>query len=221
MEIKELKLYTQNLEQQIEFYSNTIGFTMVDYSNNHAVFIIGKSIMRIERNENFRPYHFAINIPCNKEYDALEWLKQRVKILRDDANEIQDFDFWNAKAIYFYDTEKNIVEFIARKNMENESNEAFSVNSLLQISEIGVPVNNIEDMYSKLEKITGIPIFDGSFERFCAIGDENGLFICINKQLKDWFPTGDKAYSSEFEVKFIENGIEHTLEFKNAKINQI
>lgn len=221
MKIKEIKIYTKNLEKQIDFYSNSIGLKLIDSSISHAVFSIGKSKMRIEQSENFQPYHFAINIPCNKENEALEWLKQRVKILKDDTNEIQDFDFWNAKEIYFYDTDKNIVEFIARKNMKNESREVFGVHSLLQISEIGVPVNNIEYTYSTLKKITGVPIFDGGFERFCAIGDENGLFICINKFLKDWFPTGDKPHSSEFEIKVVENDILHELEFKNGQINEI
>jgi hypothetical protein len=54
-----------------------------------------------------------------------------------------------------------------------------------------------------------------------AIGDENGLFICINKNKKDWFPTGDKAHSPEFELDFQENGKDHKLEFKNEQIKTV
>jgi len=221
MNIKELKIYTQNLASQVDFYSNVIGLAMMEHSNNQVIFQVGKSRIRIVRNDTFQPYHFAINIPSNKEKEALEWLKKRVEILKDDKTEIQDFDFWNAKAIYFYDPDKNIVEFIARKNMENESKAKFSVNSLLEISEIGMPVDNIEPIFQTLNRITNIEIFDGGFERFCAIGDENGLFICINKQTKDWFPTGDKAYSAEFEIRLMENGHEYELEFVNEEIKTI
>ena len=221
MKIKELKIYTQNLLDQIDFYSNQIGLDLIETSETEAQFMVGKSILKIVKSEKFKPYHFAINIPNNKENEALKWLKERVKILKDGKTEIQDFDFWNAKAIYFYDIDQNIVEFIARKNMKNESKEEFSVNSLLEISEIGMPVNDIETTFSTLKKIANIEIFDGGFERFCAIGDENGLFICINKKIKDWFPTGDKAHSSEFEIKINENGCEYELEFINEEIKAV
>ncbi len=221
MNIKELKIYSQNFLEQVDFYSNKMGLEVIEKSEREAVFQIGKSKFRIVKNEKFQPYHFAINIPCNQEEEALGWLKERLEILRDGENEIQDFDFWNAMAIYFYDADKNIVELIARKNMKNESLEKFSAGSWLEISEIGMPVNDIEKSYKKLKEILNIKIFDGSFERFCAIGDENGLFIGINKQVKDWFPTGDKAHSSEFEIAIEEKGIEYILEFVNEEIKEL
>jgi catechol-2,3-dioxygenase len=221
MKIKELKIYTQNLLEQTDFYSNLIGLDLIKTSEIEAQFKVGKSILKIVKSEKFNPYHFAINIPSNKENEALEWLKSRVKVLKDGNNEIQDFDFWNAKAVYFYDRDKNIVEFIARKNMNNESKAVFSVNSLLEISEIGMPVNDIKTTFSTLKKIANIEIFDGGFERFCAIGDEIGMFICINKKVKDWFPTGDKAHSSEFEIKINENGRDYDLEFINEEIKAV
>lgn len=218
MQIKELKIYTQHFSEQVVFYSNTIGLNLMEKSENQAVFGIGESKLKIVRSDKFKPYHFAINIPCNKETEALKWLKERVEILKDGIHEIQDFVSWNAKAIYFYDKDNNIVEFIARKNLKNTTDEEFDVNSLLEISEIGIPVDDIETTFTTLHTIANLQKYDGGFERFCAIGDENGLFICINKKLKDWFPTGDKAHSSEFEIKFRENGREYELAFVNGEI---
>jgi len=218
MKITELKIFTQNLTNQFKFYSEILGLDVIDYSDEKMTFQIGSSRIQLVKSNRFKPYHFAINIPNNKETEALKWLKNRVEILKDGKSEIQDFDFWNAKAIYFYDADKNIVEFIARKNMQNGSDQDFSVKSLLEISEIGMPVNDIEPIFKSINKITDIEMFDGGFERFCAIGDENGLFICINKHLKDWFPTGDSAYSSDFEIKIIEHGREYKLEFRNQVI---
>ena len=221
MKIKELKIYTNNLLGQIDFYTNKIGLELIERSEFQGVFQIGRSKLTMAQSDQFTPYHFAINIPCNKEIEAIEWLKKRVKILKDGMNEIQDFDFWNAKAIYFYDIDQNIVEFIARKNLKNNSYEGFNVHSLLEISEIGLPVGDIKEAFDVLTKITNIGIFDGGFERFCAIGDENGLFICINKYVKDWYPTGDKANASAFEIKLEENGQPYELVFKNGKIKAI
>lgn len=221
MKIKELKIYTSKLSSQIDFYKNVIGFEIIERSDTEGVFKIGKSRLRIIKSDKFLPYHFAINIPCNKEIEALEWLKARVEILKNGNNEIQDFDFWNAKAIYFYDMDKNIVELIARKNLKNESQENFNVHSMIEVSEIGIPVSDVKSVFDSINQIAHLKKFDGEFERFCAIGDEHGLFICINKDIKDWFPTGDTAYSSEFEIKFEEDGKEYNVEFRNEEIKFI
>ena len=67
-------------------------------------------------------------------------------------------------------------------------------------------------IFTKLEK------YDGDFERFCAIGDDEGLLITINQKLKDWFPTDDKAYKSEFKMEFTQQGKKHFLVFENDKL---
>lgn len=218
MIIQELKIFSQDLTKQISFYSETLGLNIVDRSDNHATFEIGRSILTLIQREQFTPYHFAINIPNNQIIEGLDWLKNKVEILTYKSNEIHDFESWNARSIYFYDMDKNIVEFIARSNLKNERDEHFGFHSLLEISEIGVPVNKIEDVFNSLDRVSHLKVYDGEFERFCAIGDEEGLFICINKDVKTWFPTGDQAYSSEFEVKFIETGNPHHIAFENEVI---
>ncbi|CAM1358586.1 VOC family protein [Tenacibaculum xiamenense] len=221
MKIKRLQIYCSNLNNQITFYTQKIGLTLVEKSNHKAIIQIGNSELTLVKSDKFKPYHFAFNIPSNKEIEALEWLKTRVKILKDGNAEIQDFQSWNAKAIYFYDQDHNIVELIARKNLNNQSTDSFSGDSIFEISEIGLPVNNIESIYKDIHKTTGMAIYSGGLERFCAIGDENGLFICINKQIKDWYPTGDKAYSSSFEIEFIEQDNFFKMVFNNGKIETL
>lgn len=221
MKIKTLKILSSNFEEQVLFYTQTIGLKLLEKSESKAMFAIGTSVLSLVKADESRPYHFAINIPSNQEVQALDWLKQRVDILKDGKNEIQDFDFWNAKAIYFYDKDKNIVEFIARKNLKIENNEKFSAESLLAISEIGLPVNDLKVTYDAICAIAEVPIFSGGLERFCAIGDGQGLFICIDKKIKDWYPTGEKAHSSAFGLSFSEKGKEHALEFKDGKVKAL
>ena len=218
MKIKALKIFSSNFEEQVEFYTKRIGLKLLEQKAGEAMLAIGQSTLTLIKANQSKPYHFAINIPSNQEVEALDWLKQRVEILKDGKNEIQDFDFWNAKAIYFYDKDKNIVEFIARKNLKTESDEAFSSASLLEISEIGLPVSIVEATYQSIQTIANVPIFSGGFERFCAIGDEHGLFICIDKKVKDWYPTGEKAYPADFELSFIQAGVAYALEFKDGKL---
>ncbi len=218
MRIEELKIYTQKLEEQTEFYKNVLGLKLLGKSHDQVTFKMGESILKITYSATAQPYHFAINIPSNKELESLEWLKQRLDILKDGDSEIVDFVSWNAKAIYFYDADQNIVELIARKNLNNTSNVVFDQDSFLGISEIGVPTTNIEDKFTQLNTKCELEIFDGSFERFCAIGDENGLFISINKEIKKWFPTNELAYSSNFETIIMVKENRYKVDFKDDRL---
>ena len=221
MQIKELKIYSPNLKAQADFYTKLLGLTIIQEESNFVSIQMGTSFLKIEYKAETTPYHFAINIPANKDIEALAWLKSKVAILKEGPNEIQDFDFWNAKAVYFYDVDKNIIELIARKNLDNSTGKKFDSGLFLEISEIGLPTLDIEKEYNVLHDLTGIEVYDGGFERFCAIGDENGLFICINKEKKDWYPTNEKAYSSDFEIRFIEKGNEYHFQFKNSELMSI
>lgn len=214
MKIKTLKILTSNLANQIDFYTNTIGLKLISESAFEAKLQVGTTILILKQTTHFQPYHFAINIPANQAAAALTWLSSRVEILKDGTSEIQQFKKWNAEAIYFYDKDQNIVELIARKTLNIQSAEIFSPKSLLSISEIGAPVDDLPAIFESLQSIVSIPIYDGSLERFCAIGDENGLFIFINKTIKDWFPTGEKAYSAPFEIVLEERGEEYRLGFE-------
>ena len=179
MEIKELEIYTSKLDEQITCYQEVLGFEMIENSGSSVLFKVGNSTLKLSCRKKCMPYHFAINIPSNKEKQALEWLKERVEILTYEGLETQYFDFWNAYAIYFYDADKNIVEFIARKKLQHNTTTKFDKDSLLGISEIGIPTSSIAKEYQILKSITGIGIYSGSIERFCAVGDETGLFILI------------------------------------------
>ena len=200
MIIKQLTIYTNRLQEHTEFYQNLLGLTLTNKSENSVDFKIGHSILTLCKESSATPYHFAINIPSNKDIEALNWLRQRVEILRYNENELISFQNWNAKAIYFYDADKNIVELIARKNLKIETNEPFDQNQFLGISEIGLSVQSVADTYKEIRAIKEIKIFDRYLDIFLAIGDEQGLFIIIDQNKKRWFPCNDFAYTSNFKV---------------------
>ena len=131
-------------------------------------------------------------------------------------DEIIDFVNWEAKAIYFYDSDHNIVEFIARRVMNNENLSEFNSKSVMNISEIGMGTYNIKQLYQELNTIKPIRIFDGSFEKFCALGNNEGLFIVVNLLKKDWFPAGDKIHISDFTI----NG-DYCFEYQDGKLKEL
>jgi catechol 2,3-dioxygenase-like lactoylglutathione lyase family enzyme len=218
MKIKQLILYTPHLEEQTDFYKKVLGFPIIEEHHNHSSFQVGSSVLSFHYRETSTPYHFAINIPNNQEKEAMNWLKQKgIDILRNEENEeMIDFKDWNARSMYFYDKDNNIVELIARKNQSSKSNAVFRAQSMLCISEIGVPVDKVEKAYNDLNQIKRLPIYSGDLGRFCAAGDENGLFIIIDKAKKKWYPTDDVAHSSYFRIEG-----DYNIEFANGKIKKV
>jgi catechol-2,3-dioxygenase len=217
MKIQTLTLYTSSLKNQLSFYRDTLGFEVLETNDSNFTLKTGSTRLTFISSENATPYHFAFNIPAYHEQEALNWLKQRVSIIKDEDLEIMEFEDWQAKAVYFYDADHNIVEFISRQKITTEVPLPFTIQSVLSISEIGLVTDNIEPVYQKLDSL-GVDVFDGNMHRFCAAGDDSGLFIIIDPNLKKWFPTGEKAYYSPFviEIEIGENA--HRLNYKKNEL---
>ncbi|TGV01226.1 VOC family protein [Flavivirga rizhaonensis] len=217
MKIKEIILFTANIQRQKQFYKTVLEFELVLDSEEKISFKTGASVLSFVYDEKaVNSSHFAFNIPSNQQQEALQWLQERVQILPDDDNLISDFKDWNAKAIYFYDADKNIVEFIARKNIDINSRNSFSSKNILSLSEIGIVATNLETVYNSINSIKNIPVFDGNLARFCALGNEEGLFILINKTIKKWHPTQEEAFTSNFIIKG-----DYNFSYENGEIKEL
>lgn len=220
MEIHTLRIFTPQLNRQVEFYTQNLGLELLSQDPDEAKIAIGESVLHLKAKSDTQPYHFAINIPLHAEKAARDWLAQRVDILKDGGIEIHDFDFWQAWAVYFYDADRNIVELISRKSCPPFHAKPFGPHNLLCISEIGVVVPDIEHVYSTLHKQTDIKIYSGSFERFCALGDEQGLFICLNpNEKKMWFPTEDAPQAADFLLGCNIKGTDFTVRFMKGLLH--
>jgi len=219
MQFNELILFSHNIKKQELFYGSVLNLEIKEKTLDSFAVYLQKSKLIFKYQKQSNPYHFAINIPNNQEEEALNWLNKRVKIIPFNNDEIIDFKTWNAKSIYFYDADNNIVEFIARKNLPNQTNISFSANNLIEISEIGVTTTSIKTIYNYLNTQLQLSIYDGGFKNFCAIGTEKGLFIVVNRNTKKWFPTNDIIYPSNFILKLTHNNRETTLSYQNEKFN--
>lgn len=201
MKINRLILYTANIKAQKDFYSNVLNVQVLQESLNGIELRFGSTILEFRYDDKAKPYHFAINIPSFMEKEALTWLKQRVEIFKHQGEEIVDFVNWNAKSIYFYDTDKNIVELIARRNLNLVFDGEFSSEQFLEISEIGLAVNDVSGVFEHLNLIGEVPLYFGNLDWFCAAGDEHGLCIIINKNKKGWMPANDQVFTADYMVR--------------------
>lgn len=218
MRIERLELKSKHLAEQLKFYRDILELEIPVYNESSFEVKVGYTIIKFTEDENATPYHIAIHIPDKQEEIALTWTKGKVPILKNNSDEIIDFSNWSAKSFYFYDADKNIMEFIARRNFFKPETSLFSEDNLVGVAEIGLATENIEEKFLFLQKNCKLEVYDGNFEKFSAIGDDEGLLITINKDLKDWFPTEDKAFASPFRIQFSHRGEQHKLNFEKDKL---
>ena len=122
MKIKKLSLQTAYLKTLQEFYSSILELHVQSPGEREINITIGNSDLVFAETTTAEPfYHFAINIPSNKIEEAKDWLSNKVKLLwmEDYKDDIADFVNWHAKSVYFYDPAGNIVELIARFDLDN------------------------------------------------------------------------------------------------------
>ncbi|MGN7760535.1 VOC family protein [Paenibacillus sp. 22594] len=204
--IKKLKLYCSNLNQMIEFYTGVLNLPISSNDAQSFTLSVGSSELEYEYQSNHNsPYHIAFNIPENQIEDAMNWLKNRVELLDDNGDLIIFFEDWNAHSIYFKDPDGNIVELIARHNLNNSSTLEFSGKCLLNVSEIGLPVPDVLSAAAFFGEKYNLSPWRGQSETFTAVGDENGLIILV-KQGRVWFMSDVKAEPQYISVLLKEHG---------------
>lgn len=195
MYVHELRLFTRQLEQQRQFYSGILGLPLRESSAEEFTLEVGASALTLSAHPRAEPLplynHFAFNIPENLFAAAKVWLAGRTELLTNPEGQDEFFfESWNAHAVYFADPEGNIGEFIARHNLPSEHTEPFSGRHILNISEIGLPLDDVPEFAWLLQAQMECPIYRGEMnEMFMPMGDENGLFI-LAKRGRTWYPNG-------------------------------
>jgi len=201
MEILELSLHTASLQAMKQFYKNQLGLTLLAEAVDRFTVAAGSSRLEfIQAPAESKPhYHIAFSIPENKSEEALEWLKQRVKVLANEDGELVHFGHWNAHSLYFHDPAGNILELIARHNLPNGSDRPFTSSQILCLNEIGLPVDDVWETIERLQLTAGIPVWREPSSTFATLGDEHGLLILVAKGRK-WFRTQLPAESFPLHV---------------------
>lgn len=221
MHILEIELLTGNLEETEHFYSNLAGLTTKQKDTTSISFMAGHSTLTFIRSGELNPrYHFAFNIPKNQVESAAAWVAERFELILGPDNEtIADFISWNAKAVYFYDNNGNILELIARFDLDTASDRPFSASSILSISEIGIVTDAPMAFAKQLIEKENFSYFSKSpvSESFVVLGDDNGLLIIV-KNHRNWYPTQQKSQKQYTKIKLSRNGQQKELTINNENI---
>jgi catechol-2,3-dioxygenase len=216
VEILKLEILTNDLENTERFYQDILDLLIVKRGDNGVSFSAGSTTLTFKHITNQKPvYHFAFNIPHNKLDEAFEWVSKRAEIMDvTPGHKIADFVNWNAKSFYFYDNNGNILEFIARYELENKSDELFDGNSIINISEIGVATDDVTTECDTLINKHNLSVFSKQprLNNFTAMGDHNGLLI-LSIASRHWYPTEKLAQKHYTKLEVGNNRQIQVLEF--------
>ena len=190
MNITYLELATTNVQAQNDFYSRVLDLPVKRSDTKVEVHIGTTNLIFTQAEPGFDgAYHFAFNIPANQLAAAIQWSSGRFPLLRDDTGkEIFDSKSWNSDSVYFKDAAGNVLEFIARHEMKNTVDGDFDNTQILNVSEIGLPSENVVGLANDLCTKLRLSIFrQEPNETFTPIGDNDGLFILPIKD-RIWMP---------------------------------
>ncbi|KIQ14415.1 glyoxalase [Flavobacterium sp. MEB061] len=208
MKLEQIQIQTNNIQETTAFYQDILGLSIIEKNSKWVTIQAGNSILKFIENSTFDSiYHFAFNIPENKLEEAIKWCKNKVGLIAiEDQNVIANFEAWNANAIYFYDNNGNLLEFISRYDLENASTENFSSKSILNISEIGIVTENPLELGKRLIEKHALEFFskNNNSEAFSALGDDEGLLIIV-KPNRNWYPTQTPSQSNPTEIRIQNN----------------
>lgn len=206
MRIKELKLFTKELEAERAFYTRRLGFECVAEGRSSFTVRVGWTDLTFMESATPHIYHYCFLVPCNQLAAALEWTAARVDVIEiEQGRHTQRFESWNADSFYFFDASGNLAEMIVRHDLKNIGGSPFNVSSILCVNEIGMPTENIRATDAKLGELLGTAFWKGDSERFGTHGDQEGLFLLPDYRVKDkWFPSNQPIIPTPFEI-LVEN----------------
>lgn len=208
MKIDQIQIKTNDIQKTKTFYQNIFGLFILENDEKSITFQAGTSILKFIEDQEFNSiYHFAFNIPENQLEEAIQWCENKVDlIVLDDKSVVTNFENWNAHSIYFFDLNGNLLEFIARHDLNNEQVGEFNSASILSISEIGIVTESPLKLGNQLIEEHGLHFFsqNTNTEKFAAIGDHEGLLILV-QPTRNWYPTQIPSESNPVKISLENN----------------
>ncbi|MCZ6837307.1 MAG: hypothetical protein O7G85_16145 [Planctomycetota bacterium] len=188
-----MRLHTAaDLGEMKQFYQGLLGFEVLDEQDGEITFKAGltKLTYMTTTKEYDRPwYHVAFNIPENKLWKAREWQLQRTPLKQrspgsmthPDYPDVANFWKWNAESVFFWDPANNLLEYIARHDLDNAAPGEFTSKDILYASELGFMVEDAPGMAKQVEKALSLNPYREGNARLTPVGDEYGLLLIFGK----------------------------------------
>lgn len=175
-----------------DFYERLLGLRIVDDTPQRLTIAAGETsvtFLSAAASDGQPFYHFAFNIPENKIEAAWRWQNQRTPLLpipprlRDAKypDDVVNYAHWNAHSVFFFDPAGNVVEYIARHDLQNSAAGEFGPADVLYASEIAFVADDVTNLATALKNLAGVGQYRGGDENFMALGDEHGLLLVMKR----------------------------------------
>ena len=228
MKLVDIELYTADLDATRHFYVRQLGLPLLSRSSDHLTVLIGWTRLTFRLvDQPVAPYHLAINVPRGSLEVVMYYFDFDYLDTQGPGKTIADFPDWKAKACYFYESPEtpersNLIEFIARTDL-NLDDPNLTFNDLLQgVSEIGIATEDVGYTTEQLQRRFGVQQFDRSKPApdFNALGDDNGLFI-LSRAGRKWLFSETPAGLNYCRVRFTNGDGENVQELYSYEVNRL
>lgn len=203
--IKELTLRVDNVNYTSNrvFWTEVLGFPLLSQTAQSYTIGIGDSRLTFRPKNTTNPpiYSFSISIPQNQVEKALDWLKNEggkypdgptepINIIKDEITgaEIINKPLYNANSVFFNDAAGNIIELIARNDVNNSVEGDFNREQFLKISEAPVVTKQVRECEEVLDAEFGIKAFPRTTSGYRPVGGADGVLLLVIPG-RPWIPT--------------------------------
>jgi hypothetical protein len=208
-EIVDIEMRSNNFVNNKRFWSKVMGFDVDSVAPNSFKVKIGFNSITfinnsgaLDTSSSVTPkYQFTISIPSNQIENCYSWLLDA-----DSSNSskiAEPAKFWidaesgaaiyrrnqyNSQSIYIKDAGNNIIEILARHDLNNTAEGEFNRGMFLGISEVGVVSRDLRKSAEALKAAYGVEEVSGSSNSYKPMGGPMGL-LKLNIEGKIWTPT--------------------------------
>jgi catechol 2,3-dioxygenase-like lactoylglutathione lyase family enzyme len=211
MKILDITLPCHNMEGIHAFYTLQLGLECLHKEEEICTFALGYSRLVFKKAKAaISCHHFCIHVHAKAFAAVLEKFSHLDFLKNEEGEQHFSFPNWQAKSVYFYDPEGNIVEFITRESLPLAYDFPF-----IGIAEIGITGIDAMLLLKRLQDFTNLPLYfrqPKQTEEVAIMGDDEGLFICV-RQSRKWYPTNFPAGFTQMECTIEHKGIKNYLRF--------
>lgn len=204
--ILRLRLRATRLAEMARFYGQEMGFAVATSPKSLTVEAGGTLLEFEQAAEGEQPvYHIAWAIPQNKLPLAKAWLAARTPLLvHPDGRDEFHFRSANRRAVYFADPAGNVLELIARHNLDDGTEGPFTLADILYVNHAGLVVDDLPGAIDELETGLGLELRADPTPDFAQLGDEHRHLVLVTRK-RFWLPEM-KVPAEVFDAEIVLHG---------------